>query len=131
MKTNELSTCIYTNKLDACSDFYQKYFAAKVTFDCEWYINLSIGGDGPTIQFMEPQRGMPLFNGLGIMLNFEVEDVDAEHDRLIKAGLEQVMPLTNHPWGDRGFSVTDPIGTAVYIYSVRQPAEDYRQYYKD
>lgn len=63
------------------------------------------------------------------MLNFKVDDVDAEHVRLTEAGLQAVMPLEDHPWGDRGFSVMDPIGNSVYIYSDREPAEEYKQYY--
>ncbi|WP_321365716.1 VOC family protein [uncultured Desulfuromusa sp.] len=129
MKVNELSTCFFTNDVDACRDFYRQYFAAKEIFDCGWYINLRIGEDGPTIQFMQPQEGMPTFNGAGVMLNFKVDDVDAEHTRLTKAGLQTAMPLEDHPWGDRGFSIIDPIGNSVYIYSDREPADEFKQYY--
>jgi hypothetical protein len=44
-----------TNDVDARCEFYQRYFSAKAVFNCGWYINLCIGGDGPTIQFMQPQ----------------------------------------------------------------------------
>ena len=130
MKTNELSTCFCTNDVDACRDFYSHHFAAKAIFDCGWYLNLRIGEDGPTIQFIQPQEGMPTFNGAGVMLNFKVDDVDAEHTRLAKAGLQATMPLEDHPWGDRGFSIIDPIGNSVYIYSDREPTDEFKQYYK-
>ena len=130
MKTGELSTCFCTNEIEKSSEFYQRYFAAKVIFDCGWYINLRIGGDGPSIQFMQPQNGMPVFSGEGVTLNFRVGDVDAEHKRLTEAGLGTAMPLEDHPWGDRGFSVVDPIGNSVYIYSDREPSEEFRQFYK-
>ena len=68
MKTNELSTCFCTNDVDACRDFYSQHFAAKAIFDCGWYVNLRIGEDGPTVQFMQPQEGMPTFHGAGVML---------------------------------------------------------------
>ena len=32
-------------------------------------------------------------------------DVDAEHGRLTAEGLTPVMPIADHPWGDRGFAV--------------------------
>jgi uncharacterized glyoxalase superfamily protein PhnB len=130
MKTNELSTCFCTNDVDACRYFYGQHFAAKAVFDCGWYVNLKIGENGPTIQFMQPQEGMPTFSGGGVMLNFKVDDVDAEHMRLTKAGLQAAMPLEDHPWGDRGFSVIDPIGNSVYIYSDREPTDEFKQYYK-
>lgn len=131
METSELSTCFCTNGIETCSEFYQHYFDAKVIFDCGWYINLRIGGDGPSIQFMQPKNDMAEFCGKGVTLNFRVGDVDAEHKRLTEAGLDIVMPLEDHPWGDRGFSVVDPIGNSVYVYSDREPSEEFRQFYKE
>jgi len=130
MQPKELSTCFCTDKVAACKDFYQKYLLAEIIFDCGWYLNLRIGTSGPTVQFMEPQGEMPVFTGTGVVLNFMVADVDAEYERLTAMGLSAVMPLEDHPWGDRGFSVVDPLGTSVYIYSEREPADEYRQYYK-
>ena len=64
-------------------------------------------------------------------LDTSVYDVDAEHAKLVNAGLQTAMPLEDHPWGDRGFSVIDPIGNSVYIYSDREPAAEFKQYHKD
>jgi len=130
VKTKELSTCFIVKNVDVCRNFYQNYFAAKAVFDCGWYVDLRIGGDGPSMQFMQPQDDMPTFGGTGIMLNFKVDDVDTEHARLVEAGLQIAMPLEDHPWGDRGFSVIDPIGNSVYIYSDREPSDEFKQYFK-
>jgi uncharacterized glyoxalase superfamily protein PhnB len=130
MKTNELSTCFITKDVEACREFYRDYFSANAIFDCGWYVSLRIAGDGPSIQFMLPQGDTPTFGGTGIMLNFNVDDVDAEHTRLTEAGLPIAGPLEDHPWGDRGFSVMDPIGNFVYIYSDREPSDEFRQHYK-
>jgi uncharacterized glyoxalase superfamily protein PhnB len=129
MQPTELSTCFCTKDVKACKEFYQKYLLAEVTFDCGWYLNLRIGSSGPTLQFMEPQGEMPIYSGTGVVLNFMVDDVDSEYRRVIDAGLAAVMPLEDHPWGDRGFSVLDPLGTSVYIYSEREPSEEFRQFY--
>ncbi len=131
MKTIELSTCFCTKSVDACRDFYTQHFAARLIFDCGWYVNLRINGNGPTLQFMQPQGDAPTFGGTGVMLNFKVDDVDAEHERLNAAGLTTAMPLEDHPWGDRGFSVLDPIGNSVYIYSDREPTVEFKQFYLD
>lgn len=130
MRTKELSACFVTDEVDACRQFYQQHFSARTIFDCGWYVNLRIGGNGPSIQFMQPRKDMPAFDGAGIMLNFKVDDVDSEHARLMGAGLQTAMPLEDHPWGDRGFSVVDPIGNSVYIYSDRVPSDEFKQYYK-
>ena len=131
MNPTGLSTCFCTNDVAACKAFYQNYLRAEVTFDCGWYLNLRMGNSGLTVQFMEPQGEMPVYSGTGVVLNFKVEDVDAEHRRLMDAGLAAVMPLEDHPWGDRGFAVLDPLGTSVYIYSDREPSEAFRRYYTE
>lgn len=130
MKTNELSTCFCTDDVDACREFYTRYFSAKAIFDCGWYVNLCIDKNGSTIQFTQPQESMPTFGGAGVVLNFKVDDVDTEYSRLTESGLKIAMPLEDHPWGDRGFSVIDPIGNSVYIYSDREPTDEFKQYYK-
>lgn len=129
MNTRELSTCFVTKNVDACRDFYQRHLSAKAIFDCGWYLNLRIGGDGPSIQFMQPKEGMAEYCADGVMLNFRVDDVDAEHARLVSEGVEPAMPLEDHPWGDRGFSIIDPIGTSLYIYSDREPSDEFKPYY--
>ncbi|MGB5750582.1 MAG: hypothetical protein WBM69_26675 [Desulfobacterales bacterium] len=73
---------------------------------------------------------MPTFSGTGIMLNFKVDDVDSEHTRLMETGLQAAMPLEDPPWVDRGFSVVDPIGNSVYIYSDREPSDKFKQCFK-
>lgn len=126
-----LSPCFCTNNLKGCRDFYQKHLGAKITFDCGWYLNMEIGSKGAAIQFMEPRGDMLPYGGTGVTLNFLVDDVDKEHRRLIGEGLSEIMPLEDHPWGDRGFSVLDPIGNSIYIYSNREASEEFQQYFRD
>jgi len=130
MKAKEISPCIATDKVEESKEFYIKHFDAKVTFDCGWYVNLEFGRNGSTIQFMTPQQpGQPKCDGAGIIYNFSVEDVDLEHERLTGDGLRPVMPLEDHPWGDRGFAVQDPNGIILYIYSDREPNGEFKKYY--
>ncbi len=130
MNINQLSPCFCTNNISVCRDFYQNYFDAKITFDCGWYLNMDIGTNGANIQFMEPQGEMPVFSGSGIILNIAVNNVDDEYQRLINMGLSAATPLEDHVWGDRGFSIKDPLGNSLYIYSVREPSEEFKSYYK-
>ena len=88
MRTNELSTCFCTTEVDSCREFYKSHFSAKAVFDCGWYVILKINQDGPEINFIQPQEGMPTFAGAGVILNFKVDDVDAEYMRLSKEGLQ-------------------------------------------
>ena len=53
-------------------------------------------------------------------LEFQVEDVDAEFERL-KDKVALVHGLKTMPWGNRTFQFRDPEGTAVSLY---MPATD-------
>ena len=131
MKASSLSTAFTTNKVEESRDFYIKYLDAKVTFDCGWYVNLEIGNKSSTLQFMSPQQPeQPLSNGAGLMYNFAVENVDLEYEKLTAAGLAVIVPLEDHPWGDRGFAIQDPNGISLYIYSDREPDDEFKKYFK-
>ena len=130
MFANTISPCITTTKVEESRDFYVKFFGAKVTFDCGWYVSLQFGKQSSNLQFMAPQPGQPICNPAGLGYNFSVADVDVEYNLLMAAGLQPVMPLEDHPWGDRGFAIQDPNGVALYIYSEREPNADFKQYYK-
>ena len=51
----------------------------------------------------------------GLLVAFVVDDVDAEHDRLVAEGVEITTPLETEPWGERYFQVTDPCGVVVQL----------------
>jgi len=128
MLVQSLSPCITTTKVVESRDFYVKHFAAKVSFDCGWYVNLELG-KGATLQFMTPQGEQSACNTAGLTYNFSVADVDAEFQSLVASGVAVIMPLEDHPWGDRGFAVQDPNGVVLYIYSEREPSAEFRQYF--
>ncbi|MEA3419768.1 MAG: VOC family protein [Campylobacterota bacterium] len=130
MKVDTVSTAFATDKVEESRDFYIKYFDARVTFDCGWYVNLEFGNPSSTLQFMSPQQPkQQLSSGVGLMYNFAVENVDQEYEKLTDAGLAVTVPLEDHPWGDRGFAVQDPNGISLYIFSDREPAEEFMQYF--
>ncbi|MDY6921609.1 MAG: VOC family protein [Pseudomonadota bacterium] len=131
METKSVSAAFTTERVEESRDFYVKHFGAKVIFDCGWYVNLEFGNKCSTLQFMSPQQPEhKLSSGKGLMYNFLVNDVDSEHKRLADAGLSVIVPLEDHPWGDRGFAIQDPNGITLYLYSEREPSEEFRKYYK-
>jgi PhnB protein len=48
-------------------------------------------------------------------LHYYVPDVDAAYARAVEAGAKAVRPPEDHPYGERGASVTDPQGNHWYI----------------
>lgn len=130
MAIQSLSAAFTTGKVAESRDFYVRHFGAKVTFDCGWYVNLEFGGPASTLQFMSPQQPEhELSSGAGLIYNFKVDDADVEHERLRDEGLDVVVPLEDHSWGDRGFAVKDPNGISLYLYSERPPSDEFSQYY--
>ena len=131
MKVQSLSPAFTTDKVEETRDFFVRYFNAKVTFDCGWYVNMEFSDASSTLQFMSPQQPEHrLSSGDGLIYNFAVDDVDAEYSRLTQAGLPVIVPLEDHPWGDRGFATRDPNGISLYVYSPREPAEAFKPYFK-
>lgn len=54
----------------------------------------------------------------GFELAFEVPDVDAWYAKACQKGLHIRGELGNKPWGHRTFSLNDPDGVKVIIYSI-------------
>ena len=130
MKAISLSAAFTTNRVEETRDFYVRYFGARVAFDCGWYVNLEFGSSLATLKCMSPRQPEHLAgSGAGLMYNFAVDDVDEEYRRLTAEGLPVVVPIKDHPWGDRGFAVQDPNGITLYIFSERVPDDEFRQYY--
>jgi predicted enzyme related to lactoylglutathione lyase len=52
-----------------------------------------------------------------IILDFAVDDVDAEYLRIAALGVDWVMPPTTQPWGNRSMIFRDPAGNLVNVFS--------------
>lgn len=136
MKLRDLSITFHTDKIAACVDFYTKYFQAKVSFDAGWYVSIHLQSDVNPHIFLSFQ-GSPddtevknSFTG-GTTLNLMVEDVDACWEQLQLYELSFAEEITDHEWGDRAFSLYDPIGNLVYVYSERPLHEKYKDAVKE
>ena len=100
MKCTQYYPVIQTNDVDATKAFYVNNFRFNVMFDADWYchlqsseddgVNLAIlSGDHETI----PAEGRGNIGGL--ILNFEVDDVDTEYQRCKDAGLPILKELVD------------------------------------
>lgn len=134
MNPTAISSAIIVKDTEPARVFYTTHFDARITFDCGWYVNFEFGPKGPTLQFMQPQapEHKEFQGGLTYNLQFDsVAEVEQMHSNITDAGLPIIMPLEDHPWGDRGFATLDPYGVAIYIYVDTEPDESFKQYYKD
>jgi uncharacterized glyoxalase superfamily protein PhnB len=124
---------IIVKDTEAAKDFYIRHLAAKVIFDTGWYISLRLGGrDGPEVSFATPHHDQdaPVLPG-SLSLYVEVDDVDAVHDQVRGTGAVLEGPPSDKPWGDRSFTLTDPHGVRVYVFSPRPMSPEFAPYVKE
>jgi uncharacterized glyoxalase superfamily protein PhnB len=55
-----------------------------------------------------------------VILDFRVDDVDAEFPRIDQLGVDWVLKPTTQPWGCRSMVLRDPEGNLVNVFSSRQ-----------
>ena len=127
MKILDSYPVIVTEALRECRDFYVTWFEFEVAFEASWFVLLTHRDEGATsIAFMHPDHpsSPPTpgpFRGDGAFLTLQVEDATAESDRLVGAGLQVALPLTDEPWGQRRFGVIDPAGMWVDVVEQIEP----------
>jgi catechol 2,3-dioxygenase-like lactoylglutathione lyase family enzyme len=113
--------CLNTNDVPALADFYTHVLGVTAEGD-EQHMQLHTQGTGIAIfsvqgmQVMAP--GSMQDAGAGsVTLMFEVQDVDAEYERLKTLGVEFLMLPRTHPWGARSFWFRDPDGNIVDFFT--------------
>ena len=117
----KLNTGIVTEKLAETKTFYTTILGFGVTFENEFYLLLHTPNKEAEISFLLPNHPsqQPLFQksfqGQGMYLTIEVEDVDKVYNELKKKGVEIKIDIRNEPWGDRHFAIQDPNGIGIDI----------------
>lgn len=117
----KINAGIITEKLLESKSFYINYLGFGVTFENDFYILLHSPNHQAEISFLLPNHPSQQtlfhkpFNGEGIYLTVEVEDVDLMYNELKNKGVEIRVELRDEPWGDRHFAIEDPNGIAIDI----------------
>ncbi|WP_405419212.1 VOC family protein [Streptomyces erythrochromogenes] len=127
-----------TRDVAASRDFYTRYLEFEVTFETDWYVSLR-RTDAPQYELALLDHAHPTvpeghriaLRG-GLLLNFEVDDVDSEHQRLVVvAGLPEVLPLRTEEFGQRHFIFVAPDGVLIDVITVVPPSEESAVRYTD
>jgi uncharacterized glyoxalase superfamily protein PhnB len=71
------------------------------------------------------------FSGPGVVLSIDVDDVDAQHEKLRVAGAlnDVVDDLRDEPWGQRHFLFRDPAGILLDVLQMIPPNPEYAAAY--
>jgi len=125
----KMNAGIVTSKLEETKAFYMSVLNFGVTFENEFYLLLHTPNHEAELSFLLPNHPtqnslfQKPFAGQGMYLTIEVDDVDKEYERIIKAGAKIAFELRDEPWGDRHFAIIDPNGIGIDIVTYSKPEE--------
>lgn len=123
----KLNAGIITSKLAETKAFYTHILGFGVSFENDFYLLLHTPGKQAELSFLLPGHASqqplfhPVFQGEGMYLTIEVEDVDQIYQELKKKKVDIKIDIRNEPWGDRHFAITDPNGIAIDIVKYTDP----------
>ena len=131
MTTTSFYPVLMSGDVMSAADFYRTHVGFQTTFEADWYVSLGFGdfelalvdAAHPTIP--EGYRAMPR----GVIVNLEVDDVDAVHARMVDAGVEPVRALRDEDFGQRHFIVEAPDGVLLDVITPIAPSADYADAY--
>jgi predicted enzyme related to lactoylglutathione lyase len=120
--TRKLSLAIVTSRFHAMRAFYTTVLRT-VPAGNDDYAEFQVGEDWVlslcalrSIEFAAPGAHRPGTNRC-MRIELEVDDVDAEYDRLHRLASECVTPPTDWPWGTRATWLRDPDGNLVSLFA--------------
>lgn len=130
MKCTQYYPVLMTAKVAETAKFYVDHLGFKPVFDSDWYVHLqSLDDDGVNLAILKAgHETIPLAEPAsvgGLLLNFEVDDVDAEYARLKAKGLPILQALRDEPFGQRHFITCDPNRVLIDIVKPIPPSAEF------
>lgn len=125
----KLNAGIITEKLSETKIFYTEYLDFRISFENEFYILLHTPNHSAEISFLQPNHPsqesifQSPFNGKGVYLTIEVENVDDIYKQLKDKGVLIEIEIRDEPWGDRHFAIQDPNGIGIDFVTYTRPEE--------
>lgn len=134
MKAMSYYPVIMTGDVAGTAAFYIEHFGFEALFSAAWYVHLqSKESEHVTLAILDgshetiPEGGRGTVSGL--LLNFEVEDVDAVYERLKAAGLTIRRDIRDEDFGQRHFITADPNGVLIDIIAPIAPSAEFAALY--
>jgi uncharacterized glyoxalase superfamily protein PhnB len=132
MITSSFYPVIMTEHVSESAKFYVDHFGFVPVFEADWYVSLRTGNyELALLDATHPTVPGDFRKSVqGLILNFEVDDVDAEYERLIKAGkLPLHLDIRDEQFGQRHFITSDPNGVLIDVIKIIPPSESHSSQY--
>lgn len=136
MKCTQYYPVIMTGDVAGTVRFWCDMFGLAPLFEADWYVHLQMKddpavnlavlmGDHETI----PAEGRGRVGGL--LLNFEVDDVDAVHAACLAKGLQMLLDIRDEEFGQRHFITQDPNGVLIDVIKPIPPSAAFAEQYAE
>ena len=117
-----VNTCLITNDVKRLVEFYEPILALEARKTGEDYAEFPTGvGVLAIFSGVAQERYIPgsaeAAKNKSVVLQFRVDDVDQEYQRLQGLVKTWVKPPTTQPWGTRSIYFRDPDGNLVDFYT--------------
>ncbi|MCB2145592.1 MAG: VOC family protein [Deltaproteobacteria bacterium] len=109
------NTILYCSQWDATVKFYREVIRLPVLLQKAWFVEFKLTDDGCLSVADASRASVNSAGGAGITLSWQVEDIDAVHDRLASGGIA-VSPIKG-TWGARAFFLFDPEGNRIELWA--------------
>lgn len=106
--------------------FYRDALGLLPVFEADWYVQFQAPGHpGAQLALIVPGHDSvpPRFQGpaSGVIISFEVDDVDERCAAAHLAGAEIVVDVRDEEWGQRHFVTVDPDGIMIDVVQSIMP----------
>lgn len=114
--------CIVTNDVKRLKLFYKDIFQINESVALENYIEFNLGScilaifDKASHEALAP-GSVETSSNRCVMMEFKVDDVDAEYARLSNMDINWVKHPTVQPWGNKSIYFRDPDENLINFYS--------------
>jgi catechol 2,3-dioxygenase-like lactoylglutathione lyase family enzyme len=126
VKITSSAVSLNVEDVAASSSFLINHFGFSEAMAADGFASLTRDDAGMNVVFL--RRGLPSLpadqrddHASGLILAFEVDDLEGELARLQAEGVTITMPLTAEEWGERAFQVRDPNGVIVQLVDWNGP----------
>jgi uncharacterized glyoxalase superfamily protein PhnB len=135
MKSSSYYPVLMVDDVASTADFYKTHFQFKPLFDSDWYVHLQSSEDeAVNLALLQPEhptvpatlRGQ---RASGVLINFEVENVDRVYERVSASKLPILLSLRDEEFGQRHFITQDPNGVMIDVITPIEPSEAFKKQY--
>jgi len=126
MNITSSTVSLNVDDVRASSTFLIEHFGFSEHMSADGFAALSRADSPMNVVFL--RRGLATLpddqrddHAKGLILAFDVDDLEGELARLKAEGVAITMPLTSEEWGERAFQVRDPNGIIVQLVDWNAP----------